>query len=250
MDILRACRVKKRVLYENRLSHQTTWEIFIPFEGCGFGGCYDQLLWKYYDGKFVASPFELTFSDPMFYFMCKTKSKEKKIINLKRKHAGKFYIDEIVPVYHHVGGYQIQLQANNLDINDYYTPPSPYLILKDTRGNMIYTTEIHVYDKNPCWQPFALPLVPLGGPDAVLNIECWSAYPDGVQEFVGVLSATFRQLQLSFTQKVGEFFLMNPTMQMRRQDYNNSGYVTLVGLTEIPATTGGPEWPQTLPFKK
>jgi len=230
-------------LFESIVCQKTSWDIFVPFEE--YKGCFDELKWKYYDGKFTASLYEFTLRDPNFYFMCKSKSKKdiSKIFNLKRLHAGQFVIDSITPVYRHIMGYNISFQVNKLDIYQYWNNPDPYLMVKDPIGNVIYTTETC----SPIlqWRPFDLVI----GPDFPLDIECWVAFSSGApNEYIGSIRTNLRNLFLNYSQNVGELFLINPILKERIPSYNNSGYLTITNMTEILGNSG-PEWPQPLPLK-
>ena len=56
------------LIYESEVSHKVAFDILLPFEACGPDGFFTPLKWKYLDGEFTASLFELAFPHAQFTF--------------------------------------------------------------------------------------------------------------------------------------------------------------------------------------
>uniref|UniRef100_A0A6B2KXR9 C2 domain-containing protein n=1 Tax=Arcella intermedia TaxID=1963864 RepID=A0A6B2KXR9_9EUKA len=246
----------KCTLYKHYQTQELSYDVFLPFEGCGVGGPFEKLVWKYeyvshdllqkpkeYKGEFKASLYEFTLDDPTFFF----KSKE---LPLGRKHLGKFIIEEIRPVHKFIDGFNLTFKATNLDITDWYSTPAPYLVVKNSLGNILYTSEIHGYSQQPQWLPFPLALQSVGGMNEDIILECWTSHgPNYPPEFVGYKKITLRKLSYAMASKKNSFLFKNDAMQAKRpQDKYNAGTLTLLSAEPIIGAIGL-EWNQPLQNK-
>ena len=70
----------------------------------------------------------------------------------------------------------------------------PFLIIRDSRGKLLYRSEIVYKTLKPSWDPFTLNVADLGGLDAKFKIEVRDFDAGRESELVGFAQCTLREL--------------------------------------------------------
>ncbi|XP_056155076.1 copine-3-like isoform X2 [Lampris incognitus] len=125
---------------------------------------------------------------------------------------------------------KFEVAARKLDKKDFFGKSDPFLEFykwAETEWQLVHRTEVVMYNLNPTWRPFRIPLQSLCGGDMErqIKVECYDYNSSGSHDYIGAFETTFCQIQEASKTNAAEFECININKKRKKKSYKNSGVV-------------------------
>ncbi|XP_038147930.1 copine-3-like isoform X2 [Cyprinodon tularosa] len=125
-----------------------------------------------------------------------------------------------------------EVSARKLDKKDFFGKSDPFLEFykeTETGWQLAHRTEVVMYNLNPTWKPFRIPMQALCGGEIEksIKVECYDYNNSGSHDFIGSFTTTLSHIQQASQSYAAEYECINRKKKEKKKAYKNSGVVVI-----------------------
>ncbi|XP_015229070.1 PREDICTED: copine-3-like isoform X2 [Cyprinodon variegatus] len=125
-----------------------------------------------------------------------------------------------------------EVSARKLDKKDFFGKSDPFLEFykeTETGWQLAHRTEVVMYNLNPTWKPFRIPMQALCGGEIEksIKVECYDYNNSGSHDFIGSFTTTLSHIQQASQSYAAEYECINRKKKEKKKGYKNSGVIVI-----------------------